>query len=131
MIRLVCDLYSIHSTIHIVTCIYQYMSSSCYCIIHLLSLFCSYFTLIYKKYIILLYSICNHHRTLIISKIANQFIVVLLNTIFLCSEAYTQPTKSVNHQHIANIERPNLNRGLPIVVRKLWLWYESQGFSDS
>ena len=57
---------------------YQYMSALSYCEIQLIRFICSYCTLIYKEYVILLFIITNNSETLLISQILNKFICDVL-----------------------------------------------------
>ena len=86
---------SIWLTIHISTGSYQYMSSLCDHKIHLLRFIFFYCTLVYNKYVILLCSICNHHKTLLTSQILNQFLSYIFKHNFLM-----QTSKSTTSQKL-------------------------------
>ena len=59
------------------------MSSSWYCIIHVLRFICCCCTLIYKVHLILLCFICNHHKTMLISELLNEFLCDLFEENYL------------------------------------------------
>ena len=88
---------SIRFTIHRVTVSYQYMSSLCYCEIHLLRFVFCYHTSIYNKYVILLCFICNHQKNLHISWISKQFFCDIFEHKFL-----------VVDKHIYNIPKASI-----------------------
>ena len=62
------------STTSIDTVSYQYCSHLFYRKIHLPILICCYCTMIYVKYAILFFFVCNNHRTLHLLQISNQFL---------------------------------------------------------
>ena len=69
---------SIKFTTYKVTVSCQYMSvPSCYDI-HMISFICSFCTFIYNKYVILLSFNINHHKTVLITQIWNQFLCDIL-----------------------------------------------------
>ena len=53
---------------------YQYISDLSYPEIHLLRFILSYCAFIYKKYVILLCFVINHHKSLLITKYLNQLL---------------------------------------------------------
>ena len=118
---------------------YQYKSSLFYSWIHLLRFIGFYCTSIYKKYVILLCFIFNHHKTFLISKIIitklclshkfqiNSFLV-FSKAIFCCIKLNQPPSKSfdypdaeniVRRPHRANIERRGSVGVWMIVVRDI------------
>ena len=108
---------SIRFTTYKVTVIYQYMYSLCFREIHLIRYIWSYCTSFYNEYVNLLCFVINHHKTLLISQIPDQFLCDIPNTIVCCRQVHLQPPKSVDHQLRANIERRGSIRIQPIVVR--------------
>ena len=74
---------------------YQYMSYLFYRKIHLLRFICCYCTSIYNKYIILLFFICNHHKTLLISQVSYKFLCDIYKHNFLL-----QTSKSTTFQKL-------------------------------
>ena len=61
-----------------VTARYKYIYTLSYLEIQLIRFICSYCIFIYKKYVILLCLIINHHKTIIISQISNQWLCYIL-----------------------------------------------------
>ena len=64
---------SIWFTTYIVTVSHRYMSALCYHKIHMMRYICSSCISIDNKYVILLCFVVNHHKTLLISQVLNQF----------------------------------------------------------
>ena len=102
-------------TIHIATMIYQYMSYLCYGNIHLLRFISFNCTLLYNKYIILLCSICNHHKPLLISQVIITKFAHLENIesiplccfqiqFFCCRQLNLPPSKSFDFPYAPYIE---------------------------
>ena len=98
-----------------VTVSYQYMSSLCYCEIHLLRFISCYCILIYKKYVNLLGFICsssqnsayltnNHHKNLLITKISNQFLLWYFQRKFFAAD-----TESTNFLKALTVQTQKKN----------------------
>ena len=110
---------SIRFTISKVTGSYHCMSALSYHEIHLMRFICSYCTLIYNKYVILLCFIIIHHKTLLISQISNQF----LCDIFQDNCLLHTSTSTTRRKLQIPTQRNNWNTGLyqerPIFVRDI------------
>ena len=106
-------------TTYKVTASYQYMSALCYRGIHLLMFICSDCAFIYKKYVILLCFIINHHQNLLNSKNCINFFVIFCNTMFCYIKVHLWSPKIFDHRQKAKFERWGSIRGRPTVVRDI------------
>ena len=115
---------SIRFTISKVLMSYQYISSLCYCEIHLRRFIRWYCTFIYNKYVNLLcfifpssqnsaYLTNNHHKTVLVTKISNQFLLWYLQRPFFSVDTeYTTFSKASTVQMQKTKKMPTRSKHL-------------------
>ena len=119
-----CDT-SIWVTTYKVTVSYQYMSVLSNCEMHLIRFILSYNILIYNKYVIILCSITNHNKTVLILENLESIALWYFDTQLFAADKYIyDPPKSVNHWQTSNIERQYSIRGLPMFLMDIMILIE-------